>query len=140
MEIATIRTKIVKPKDLGFLDAKTKPELDSLKYYMNLNDKIIDKINPHELNDYCYLILENQSDTSVLNHGLKWSNWIIKQDQYYTHYLINIQFLIKLKEYNSALNQLKILEKLKFDEDEKSVLKEIKELKEICYKNLPLVK
>ena len=107
---------------------------------MNLNDKIIDKINPHELNDYCYLILENQSDTSVLNHGLKWSNWIIKQDQYYTHYLINIQFLIKLKEYNSALNQLKILEKLKFDEDEKNVLKEIKELKEICYKNLKVSK
>jgi hypothetical protein len=140
MEIAEIRTKITGTIDLGYVNAKTKPELDSLKYYMNLNDKIIDKINPHELNDYCYLILENQSDTSVLNHGLKWSNWIIKQDQYYTHYLINIQFLIKLKEYNSALNQLKILEKLKFDEDEKSVLKEIKELKEICYKNLPLVK
>ena len=140
MEIAEIRTKITGTIDLGYVNAKTKPELDSLKYYMNLNDKIIDKINPHELYDYCYLILENQSDTSVLNHGLKWSNWIIKQDQYYTHYLINIQFLIKLKEYNSALNQLKILEKLKFDEDEKSVLKEIKELKEICYKNLPLVK
>ncbi len=140
MEIAEIRTKITGTIDLGYVNAKTKPELDSLKYYMNLNDKIIDKINPHELNDYCYLILENQSDTSVLNHGLKWSNWIIKQDQYYTHYLINIQFLIKLKEYNSALNQLKILEKLKFDEDEKNVLKEIKELKEICFKNLKVSK
>ena len=140
MEIAKIRTKITEPIDLGYVNAKTKPELDSLKYYMNLNDKIIDKIHPHELLEYCFIILENQSDTSVLNHGLKWSNWIIKQDQYHTHYLINIQFLIKLKEYNSALNQLKILEKLKFDEDEKSVRNEIEELKKICYKNLPALK
>jgi len=140
MEIAAIRTKIVKPKDLGFLDAKTKPELDSLKYYMNLNDKIIHKIHPHDLNDYCSTLLENQTDTTILNHGLKWSNWIIKQDQYSTHYLINIQFHIKLKNYTTALNQLKIIEKLKFDEDEKRIRNEIKELKKICYKNLPLVK
>jgi hypothetical protein len=141
MEIAKIRTKITEPIDLGYVNAKTKPELDSLKYYMNLNDKIIDKIHPHELLEYCFIILENQSDTSVLNHSLKWSNWIIKKDKHYAvNYFLKIKILFKLKEYNSALNQLKILEKLKFDEDEKSVLKEIKELKEICYKNLPALK
>ena len=109
---------------------------------MNKTDKILPKITPHDLYDYCYLILENQSDTSVLNHGLKWSNWIIKNDKYYFHDLIKIEFLIKLKEYNSALNQLQILEKSKFDDydDEKRIRNEIKELKKICYKNLPLVK
>jgi hypothetical protein len=136
MEIAKIRSKITEPIDLGFVNAKTKPELDSLKYYMNETDKILNKITPHELLEDCFIILENQSDTSILNHSLKWSNWIIKKDNYYANYFLKIKILIKLKNYNSALNQLKILEKLKFDEDEKSIRKEINELKVICNQNL----
>jgi hypothetical protein len=136
MEIAKIRSKITEPIDLGFVNAKTKPELDSLKFYMNETDKILNKITPHELLEDCFIILENQSDTSILNHSLKWSNWIIKKDNYYANYFLNVEILIKLKEYNSALNQLKILEKLKFDEDEKSIRKEINELKVICNQNL----
>jgi hypothetical protein len=136
MEIAKIRSKITEPIDLGFVNAKTKPELDSLKFYMNETDKILNKITPHELLEDCFIILENQSDTSILNHSLKWSNWIIKKDNYYANYFLKIKILIKLKNYNSALNQLKILEKLKFDEDEKSIRKEINELKVICNQNL----
>lgn len=139
-EIAFYLDKISLRGTGGFVYGKSKSDIDSLKYYMNKTDKILPKITPHDLYDYCYLILENQSDTSVLNHGLKWSNWIIKNDKYYVHNLLKIEFLIKLKEYNSALNQLQILEKSKFDEDEKNVLKEIKELKEICYKNLKVSK
>ena len=140
MEIAKIRSKITEPIDLGFVNAKTKPELDSLKFYMNETDKILNKITPHELLEDCFIILENQSDTSILNHSLKWSNWIIKKDNYYANYFLKIKILIKLKNYNSALNQLKILEKLKFDEDEKSIRKEINELKVICNQNLHKLK
>jgi hypothetical protein len=139
-EIAFYLDKISLRGTGGFVYGKSKSDIDSLKYYMNKTDKILPKITPHDLYDYCYLILENQSDTSVLNHGLKWSNWIVENDKYYISNLIKIEFLIKLKEYNSALNQLEILEKTKFDKDEKRIRNEIKELKEICHKNLPLVK
>ena len=85
MEISFVRTKITEPIDLGYANAKSKSELDSLRHYMKLNDKLIHKITPHELNEYCWIILENQTDTTILNHGLKWTNWIVKKEEYYAH-------------------------------------------------------
>ena len=137
MEISFVRTKITEPIDLGYANAKTKSELDSLRHYMKLNDKLIHKITPHELNEYCWIILENQTDTTILNHGLKWSNWIVKKEEYYAHYLLNIEYLIKLKKYDLALKTIQKSEKFNADSEEKEFKKELSKLKKICLKNLP---
>ncbi|MFM7681158.1 MAG: hypothetical protein ACKO7P_00210, partial [Bacteroidota bacterium] len=142
MEIAFVRTKITEPIDLGYVNAKSKSELDSLRHYMNLNDKLLNKIDPHDLNEYCWIILENQTDTTILNHGLEWSAWINRQDLdkqgdfHFQHYLLKIEYLIKLKRYKEALelteNKRKILNELNNPEFQR----EIKRLKQICLKNL----
>ena len=137
MEIARIRTKITEPTDLGYLDAKSKSELDSLKSYMTKNDKYLEKIGGHDLSEYCWIILENQTDTTILNHGLKWSNWIIVGDPYYSHYLLNIEYLIKLKHYKEALEKINNPKDIKAESDEFEFKSELKRLKKICLKNLP---
>jgi hypothetical protein len=137
MEIANIHTKITKPIDLGYLDAKSKSELDSLKSYMTKNDKYLQKIGGHDLNEYCWIILENQTDTTVLNHGLKWSNWIILDDPYYSHYLVNIEYLIKLNRYKEALKKINNTKDINANSEEKEFKKELSRLKQICLKNLP---
>jgi hypothetical protein len=137
MEIARIRTKITEPTDLGYLDAKSKSELDSLKSYMTKNDKYLEKIGGHNLSEYCWIILENQTDTTILNHGLKWSNWIIVGDPYYSHYLLNIEYLIKLKHYKEALEKINNPKDIKAESDEFEFKSELKRLKKICLKNLP---
>jgi hypothetical protein len=137
MEISFVRTKITEPIDLGYANAKSKSELDSLRHYMKLNDKLIHKITPHELNEYCWIILENQTDTTILNHGLKWTNWIVKKEEYYAHYLLNIEYLIKLKKYDLALKTIQKSEKFNADSEEKEFKKELSKLKKICLKNLP---
>jgi hypothetical protein len=137
MEIARIRTKITEPTDLGYLDAKSKSELDSLKSYMTKNDKYLEKIGGHDLSEYCWIILENQTDTTILNHGLKWSNWIIVDDPYYSHYLLNIEYLIKLKHYKEALEKINNPKDIKAESDEFEFKSELNRLKQICLKNLP---
>ena len=136
MEIAFVRTKITEPIDLGHVNAKSKSELDSLRHYMNLNDKLLNKINPHDLNEYCWIILENQTDTTILNHGLEWSAWILKKDQYYAHYLLNLEYLIKLKRFEEAIKAIDKLENFDAESDEKEFKKELNRFKQICLKNL----
>ena len=138
MEIARIRTKITEPIDLGYLDAKSKSELDSLKSYMTKNDKYLEKIGGHDLSEYCWIILENQTDTTILNHGLKWSNWIIVDDPYYSHYLLNIEYLIKLKHYKEALEKINNPKDIKAESDEFEFKSELNRLKQICLKKLPV--
>ena len=137
MEISKLRTKITEPIDLGYVNAKTKSELDSLKSYMTKNDKYLEKIGGHDLSEYCWIILENQTDTTILNHGLKWSNWIIVGDPYYSHYLLNIEYLIKLKHYKEALEKINNPKDIKAESDEFEFKSELKRLKKICLKNLP---
>jgi hypothetical protein len=142
MEIAKIRMKVTKPYDddeayNGYVEAKSKPELDSLKYYMKKNDKYLHKIGPHDLNEYCRILLDNQTDTTILKHGLKWSNWIVSEDPYYQHYLININYLIKLKVYNKALFLIDNNKHINYESNEKEFKKELSRLKQICLKNLP---
>lgn len=136
MEIAFVRTKIIEPIDLGYVNARSKSERDSLKHYMNLNDKLLNKIVPHELHEYCWRILDNQTDTLILNHGLKWSEWILKKDHYYAHCLLNIEYLIKLKRYHEAIKTIEKSEKMYVGTDEKEFKKELNRLKKICLKNL----
>jgi hypothetical protein len=136
MEIAFVRTKITEPIDLGYVNAKSKSELDSLKHYMNLNDKLLNKIDPHDLNEYCWIILENQTDTTILNHGLKWSEWILKKDQYYAHYLMNLEYLIKLERFEDVIKAIDKLENFDAESDEKEFKKELNRFKQICLKNL----
>lgn len=137
MEIARIRTKITEPIDLGYLDAKSKSDLDSLKSYMTKNEKYLKKIGGHDLSEYCWIILENQTDTTILNHGLKWSNWIIVDDPYYSHYLLNIEYLIKLNRYKAALEKINNPKDIRAESDEFEFKKELNRLKKICLKNLP---
>ena len=142
MEIAKIRMKVTKPSNdeeafNGYVEAKTKLELDSLKYYMKKNDKYLHKIGPHDLNEYCRILLDNQTDTTILKHGLKWSNWIVSEDPYYQHYLININYLIKLKVYNKAIFLIDNNKHINYESNEKEFKKELSRLKQICLKNLP---
>ena len=104
---------------------------------MNLNDKLLNKIEPHELHEYCWRILDNQTDTQILNHGLKWSEWILKKDQYYVHYLLNLEYLIKLEKYEEAIKAIGNLEKIEVESEEKEFKKDLERLKKICLKNLP---
>jgi hypothetical protein len=134
--------KVTKPSNddeafNGYVEAKTKLELDSLKYYMKKNDKYLHKIGPHDLNEYCRILLDNQTDTTILKHGLKWSNWIVSEDPYYQHYLININYLIKLKVYNKALFLIDNNKHINYESNEKEFKKELSRLKQICLKNLP---
>jgi hypothetical protein len=136
MEIAKIHSKITEPIDLGYVNANSKPDLDSLKYYMTQNDKYIDEIGSHWLSEYCYIILENQSDTTILKHGLKWTDWIRKNDPYYRSQLLHIEYLIKLKRHQEAINFINN-QKIKVDvSDEKEYQRELGKLKKICLKNL----
>jgi hypothetical protein len=138
MEIARIRTKITEPIDLGYLDAKSKSDLDSLKSYMTKNDKYLEKIGGHDLSEYCWIILENQTDTTILKYGLKWSNWIIQNDPYYSHYLLNIEYLIKLNRYKEALEKINNPKDIKAESDEFEFKSELNRLKQICLKKLPV--
>jgi hypothetical protein len=136
MEISKLRTKITEPVDLGYVNAKTKYELDSLKYYMKKNDAYLEKIGAHELNEYCWIILENQSDTTVLNHNLKWVNWIISKENHFLHHFTKIELLIKLEKYSEALLQIKLVEKMHLEGDEKANRKQLIEYRNQCLKEL----
>lgn len=136
MKVGTIIGKLVN-SDNGFIYAKTKPEIDSLKLYLSKTDKIINSIHPHDLNEYCNLILENQQDTTILAHALTWSIAIIKQDPYITHYLTNIELLIKLKKYQLGLRQISIFEKrFTNNAENKDQFFELESFKKTCIKNL----
>jgi hypothetical protein len=136
MEIANIHGKITEPLDLGYVNAKTKPELDSLKYYMIQNDKYLEKIGSHWLSEYCYIILENQSDTTILNHGLKWTEWIRKDDPYYRSQLLHIEYLVKLKRYQEALGFINNPKIEVNESDKKEYQRELNRLKKICLQNI----
>jgi hypothetical protein len=136
MEIARIRAKITEPIDLGYLDAKSKSDLDSLKSYMTKNDKYLEKIGGHDLSEYCWIILENQSDTTVLKHGLKWTEWIRKDDPYYRSQLLHIEYLIKLKRFKEALNFINNPKIKEGDSDEKEYKLELERLKKICLQQI----
>jgi hypothetical protein len=136
MEISKLRTKITEPVDLGYVNAKTKYELDSLKYYMKKNDAYLEKIGAHELNEYCRVITENQSDTTVLNHNLKWVNWIISKENHFLHHFTKIELLIKLEKYSEALLQIKLVEKMHLEGDEKANRKQLIEYRNQCLKEL----
>jgi hypothetical protein len=138
MEMDRIKSKLIDSKNIGYVDAKSKSELDSLKSYMIKNDKYLQKIGAHNLNEYCRIILENQTDTTILNHGLKWSNWIIVDDPYYSHYLLNIEYLIKLKYYKEALEKINNPKDIKAESDEFEFKSELNRLKQICLKKLPV--
>jgi hypothetical protein len=137
MEMDRIKSKLIDSKNIGYVDAKSKSELDSLKSYMIKNDKYLQKIGAHNLNEYCRIILENQTDTTILNHGLKWSNWIIVDDPYYSHYLLNIEYLIKLNRYKEALEKINNPKDIKAESDEFEFKSELNRLKQICLKKLP---
>jgi hypothetical protein len=140
MEISKLRTKITEPIDLGYVNAKTKYELDSLKYYMKKNDAYLEKIGAHELNEYCRVITENQSDTTVLNHNLKWINWVISKNNYFLHYFTKTELLIKQKKYAEAIEQIKLVEKMHLEGDEKAYQKQLLEYRNQCLKELSKLK
>jgi hypothetical protein len=136
LEISEIRTKITEPIDNGFLNAKSTVEIDSLLYYMKKNDQHIEFIGPHDLQEYCWIILTNQNDTSVLEHGLKWSNWIVLNDPYYQHYLLKLEYLIKLKHFYEAQVLIQKIQKTNFKEVDANFQNEISRIKNICSKKL----
>jgi hypothetical protein len=135
MEVNTLIDKIINP-DGGYAYAKSKSEVDSLKFYMIKTDNVLEKINPHELNEYCWIILENQSDTTVLNHNLKWVNWIISKENHFLHHFTKIELLIKLEKYSEALSQIKLVEKMHLEGDEKANRKQLIEYRNQCLKEL----
>jgi hypothetical protein len=135
MEVNTLIDKIINP-DGGYAYAKSKSEVDSLKFYMIKTDNVLEKINPHELNEYCWIILENQSDTTVLNHNLKWVNWIISKENHFLHHFTKIELLIKLEKYSEALLQIKLVEKMHLEGDEKANRKQLIEYRNQCLKEL----
>jgi len=139
MKISYCLGGIINPDDGGYAYAKKKSEIDSLKYYMTKTDDILEKISPHELNDFCKIITENQSDSIVLKHNLKWSNWIIEKDPYSLHFIENIKILIKLKKYELALKKISYTEKMNFQGESKNYYKELAELKKVCTKNISLL-
>lgn len=136
MEVSNILGKIINPDDGGYVYAKTKSDVDSLKVYMTKTDAILDKVSPHDLNDYCRVITENQTDTTVLNHNLKWINWIISKDNYFLHYFTKIKVLMKLKKYSEALEQINLVEKMHLEGDEKAYQKQLLGYRNQCIKEL----
>jgi hypothetical protein len=136
MEVSNLTGKIINPDDGGYAYAKSKSEVDSLKVYMTRTDAILEKVHPHDLNDYCRVISENQTDTTVLNHNLKWVNWIISKNNYFLHYFTKIKLLIKLKKHSEALEQIKLVEKMHLEGDEKAYQKQLLEYRNQCLKEL----
>jgi hypothetical protein len=135
MEVNTLIDKIINP-DGGYAYAKSKSEVDSLKFYMIRTDNVLERINPHELNEYCWIILENQSDTTVLNHNLKWVNWIISKQNHFLHHFTKIELLIKLKKHGEALEQINLVEKMHLEGDEKAYQKQLLGYRNQCIREL----
>jgi hypothetical protein len=136
MEVSNLIGKIINPDDGGYAYAKSKSEVDSLKVYMTRTDAILEKVHPHDLNEVCQVVTENQSDTTVLNHNLKWINWIISNDNYFLHYFTKIELLMKQKKYAEAIEQIKLVEKMHLEGDEKENRKQLIEYKNKCIKGL----
>ncbi len=136
MKVSNLLSKIINPDDGGYVYAKTKSDVDSLKVYMTKTDAILDKVSPHDLNDYCRVITENQTDTTVLNHNLKWINWVISNDNYFLHYFTKIKVLMKLKKYSEALEQINLVEKMHLEGDEKAYQKQLLGYRNQCIKEL----
>lgn len=138
METEFIANKLMKDENGGFLYAKSNQEMDSLKFYMKKMDKVIERngIRAYEIDQYCTIITENHDDTLILNHGLKWSNWVINKNHYYEHYLTNLSLLNKLEDCKGVLKLINRMEKAKIEIPEEDVKQDIIELKTNCLKEL----
>ncbi|MFM7681157.1 MAG: hypothetical protein ACKO7P_00205 [Bacteroidota bacterium] len=114
-------SKKLSQKEYGqFLYAKSNMEKDSLKFYMNKMDKVIsrDDIGPQEIDEFCCILDEHQTDTIIIKHALKWSIWVLSKNDYYKNYETTIYLLNKLGDYAGCIKLFNQMEKEKIEIDE----------------------